>query len=625
MKKFLFYFVFFPILGFSQAPPTYYSGTESLVGYQLKTKLHDIISSKPITWNYSDLPIFYNDTDIDHHYDYDASNSIYLLDMYSNNPTGASAYHYTGSQLISTAGQEGLGYNREHIMPQSTFDSNYPMYSDLFFVIPTDARINQIRNNFPFGIGGAVNYTVFSNGSRMSNNATPNSGYTGRVYEPHAEFKGDIARSLLYFAVRYEGKLNSFKFDNGTSAANDRNPLDGTEEKSFEDWYVNMLLKWHNEDPVSPKEIERNNNVFAVQKNRNPFIDHPEWVDLIWNQTASSSVPLAPLNLSSTQISSYFINLNWNDSPSSDLLGYKVYQNGLYIGYTTNTSFTVDHLLPSTNYQFSIRAYNDSYMESADSNFFSVATLSSDRYTRDLMISKYLEGTDDNKALEITNKTGHAVSLNGYKISAQFYNTVNGNYYFPAPYDLEGVINNNETIVILHPRANFSCITNNDAAFLSASPQISFSGSNYLELRYRSTTIDAIGSKYIDNTSLLANVSLYRIPAITEPNNSFTLSEWDTHAVDYCDNIGVLSAANVPNPVDNEISIYPNPVADAKLFVSGQNLSRFENAQIFSMTGQLIMTVEKPFNKSNIVEVHDLPAGIFLLKLGEVTLQFIKK
>ena len=116
-------------------------------------------------------------------------------------------------------------------MPQSTFNSNYPMYSDLFYVFPTDARINQLRSNYPYGISSttpSLVYYNFTNTSKIGKNATPNSGYTGRVYEPIDEFKGDIARSLLYFAVRYEGKLNNFNFYNGTSAANDTNPVSYT-------------------------------------------------------------------------------------------------------------------------------------------------------------------------------------------------------------------------------------------------------------------------------------------------------------------------------------------------------------------------------------------------------------
>ena len=281
MKRILFFSLLIPISFFSQIPAGYYDGTQNLSGYSLKTKLHDIISKKNINWHYGDLQAFYNQTDLDRYYDHDASNTSILLDIYSEIPTGPDVYEYTTANMIGSANAEGQGWNREHIMPQSSFNSNYPMYSDLFFVIPTDARINQLRSNYPYGMAGTTNFYTFTNGSKINRNGTPNSGYTGRVYEPINEFKGDIARSLLYFAVRYEGKLNSFNFYNGTSAANDTSPLDGTEEKAFENWYIAMLLQWHNQDPVSQREIDRNNAVYSLQKNRSPFIALPAWVNTI--------------------------------------------------------------------------------------------------------------------------------------------------------------------------------------------------------------------------------------------------------------------------------------------------------------------------------------------------------
>ena len=204
LKKYLLLGFILPELLISQIPTDYYSGTDGLSGYQLKTKLHNIISNNNYNWHYDDLKTLYGQTDIDKYYDYDASNNTYLLDIYSNNPSGTTAYHYTLSNIISTANAEGLGWNREHMMPQSSFNSAYPMYSDLFFVVPTDARINQLRSNYPYGNAGSNIYYAFTNGSKQASNGTANATYTGRVYEPINEFKGDVARALLYFAVRYE-------------------------------------------------------------------------------------------------------------------------------------------------------------------------------------------------------------------------------------------------------------------------------------------------------------------------------------------------------------------------------------------------------------------------------------
>ena len=623
MKRILFFSLLIPISFLSQIPAGYYDGTQNLSGYSLKTKLHDIISKKNINWHYGDLQAFYNQTDLDRYYDHDASNTSILLDIYSEIPTGPDVYEYSTANMTGSANAEGQGWNREHMMPQSSFNSNYPMYSDLFFVVPTDARINQLRSNYPYGMAGTTNFYTFTNGSKINRNGTPNSGYTGRVYEPINEFKGDIARSLLYFAVRYEGELNSFNFYNGTSAANDTSPLDGTEEKAFENWYIAMLLQWHNQDPVSQREIDRNNAVYSIQKNRNPFIDHPEWVNTIWNQTPDGIIPQPPLNLNVSQNSAYFVNLNWDASTESDVLGYKVFQNGNLVATTSNTTITIDHLNPSTAYNFTVKAYDSGYLESIDSNLITETTLANDVFSKDLIITKYLEGNADNKAIEITNKTGHPVNLNKYRLSIQFYSGTN--YYFPAPYELEGIVQNNETFVVLNPNANFSCITNDQAKFVTAAPQLTYSGSQYIELRYNSTTIDAIGTKDMSNFATLGNVSLYRLNSVNQPTNTFTLSEWQSFSSDYCQDLGSLATSNVNTDHQNLWSIYPNPVVGKELFISGKNVGNIKKISIIDASGRLIKQENLPFRNKNSVDVSALQSGIYIIKIDNEMVKMIKK
>lgn len=627
MKKLLLSFLMLPFVAYSQLPANYYDGTSGLIGYALKSKIHDIIAAKNINWHYGDLQNLYNQTDIDRFYDFDSSNNTYLLDIYSSNPSGATAYHYTNQQMIGSANAEGLGWNREHQMPQSSFNSNYPMYSDLFFVIPTDARINQLRSNYPYGISTTTPsyvYYTFTNGSKIGRNATPGSAYTGRVYEPHNQFKGDIARSLLYFAVRYEGKLNSFNFYNGTSPANDTSPLDGTEEKAFEDWYINLLLQWHNQDPVSPREIARNNSVYNVQQNRNPFIDHPEWVNMIWGQTTSSVSPQAVSDLSVAQTSAYFVKLSWTPSSDASVLGYKVFQNGIYIGYSKGNTFVADHLTPSTLYNFTVKPYNDNYMDAAESNVAASTTLESDVYAKDLMITKYLEGSDNNHAVEITNRTGHAVNLNKYRLSIQFYNS---NYYFPAPYELEGVVEDQSNFVVLNPRANFSCITNKQARFVTAAPQLTFDGSNYLELRYAgspSATVDAIGTQGVNNFATLGNVSLYRNSSVVQPNATFTMGEWTVHGTNFCEGIGTMSAAEINSITQNSVVVYPNPVKDM-LTVKGQQLNKVQRGSILDLSGKVLQTFTLPFQNNAALNVQKLTPGVYVLQIDGQPVKFIKQ
>lgn len=617
LKKYLLLGFILPELLISQIPTDYYSGTDGLSGYQLKTKLHNIISTKTYNYHYDDLKTLYGQTDIDRFYDYDASNSTYLLDIYSNNPIGNTAYHYTLSDIVGSANAEGLGWNREHMMPQSSFNSAYPMYSDLFFVIPTDARINQLRSNYPYGKAGSTVYYNFSNGSKQAANGTPNATYTGRVFEPIDEFKGDIARSLLYYAVRYEGKLGGFNFSTNADPTKDQNPLDGTEERAYENWYVAMLLNWHQSDPVSQREIDRNNAVYNLQKNRNPFIDHPEWVNMIWVQTPDTVAPSAPSQLLLERNSAYFVNLNWQASPENDVLGYNVYQDGVVVAKSKTTTISIDHLTPATTYNFTVKAYDSSYLESPQSNTMSVTTLASDIFAKDLQIIKYLEGTGNNKGLEIANKTGHKINLQGYKLSMQSKGTV---YYFENPFELEGEIENNQSFVVVNPSANFSCFNNLNAKFVTAAPSLTFSGSQYVDLSYKSATVDAIGIKGQDNTN--ANKSLYRKSEITNPTATFDINEWTSYASDYCQGLGVLGINDIINRTP-DFNIYPNPVVN-QLNVNGE-ISKAKSAKIYDLSGKLIKEINNPFINQKSIDVQSLLPSTYILNIDGKSVKFIKK
>lgn len=622
MKKLLLPIILFSSYIFAQAPAGYYNGTAGLSGYALKSKIHDIISEKNINWHYGDLPAFYNQTDLDKYYDHGSSNTTILLDIYSEIPSGPDAYEYTSANLISTSGSEGLGYNREHAVPQSTFNSNYPMYSDLHFVIPTDARINQLRNNYPYGIGNSTIHHTFSNSSKIANSAIPNYVYTNRVYEPIDEFKGDVARMLLYFAVRYENKLPSFNHSTNINPALDRSALDGTAERAFEPAYISMLLQWHNQDPVSPREIDRNNAVYNIQNNRNPFIDNPQWANAIWTQTPDAIVPQAPSNLTSTQSGANYTNLTWSPSVSTDVLGYNIYQNGVFLTATKSTSLVIDHLNPSASYSFTVRAYDQGYLQSSDSNTATISTLTTDPNSKDLFIVKYIEGTDNNKALEILNKTGHEVDLENYSIRVQYYNSTYNTYYFGNSFELEGKILNNESFVILNPKSTLSCYTNAEAQFLTAGDALNFIGTQYVELAYKSSTIDAVGSKFVSNS--YGDISLYRKNTVTQPTSVFSASEWDSYSIDYCQNLGTLSTSDNVFSKTDKVKIYPNPVNE-NIFVDGNEIEKIKTAQILDFSGKLIYTEKIPFKDKKNISLQNLPSGMYLLNLDGKGYQFIKK
>lgn len=624
MNKLAFLTCFMPAVLFSQVPPGYYNGTAALSGYALKTKLHEIIA-RNYNWNYGDLPAYYGLTDLDRYDDHDITNTDILLDIYSEVPGGPDVYEYTVSQLIGSASAEGNGYNREHIIPQSTFDSYYPMYSDLHFVVPTDARINQLRSNYPHAIGGGTTFYTFTNSSKIQNDNTPAYAYTGRVYEPVDAYKGDVARMILYFSVRYESKLKSFNYAAGSGPANDTSVLNGTAEYAFDPGYLEMLKQWHNNDPVSTREIERNEAVYSIQKNRNPFIDQPGWVDLIWSETPDSIPPQAPSNLTVTGTGAHYVSLSWTPGPDTDVLGYHVYVNGNPVPTTStkSTTVTLDRLTAETTYSFTVKSYDKAYLESPHTNQISTTTLYSDSFAKDLMITKFIDGSGFNNAVEITNNTGHEVNLNNYNLRIQFYNSVNGNYYFSEAFQLEGKAAAGETFVVRNPRATFNCYSNEQAKFVTASDPLTYTGTQYVELAYNgNATVDAIGSKDVFNS--LGDVSLYRQYA-TQPNTVFTPSEWQSYPTDYCQNLGTLAASEEGyTTAGQDIVIYPNPVADV-LYFAGQDINNASEAQILDFSGKLLQTVTLTANKVRRIDVTFLQPGVYILKLGDQSFRFIKR
>ncbi|MEJ6474954.1 endonuclease [Pseudoalteromonas piscicida] len=262
-------------LGTTPPPPPgdgYYASTVGLSGYALKTELHRIIRNHQ-SQGYSAIWHFIDQNERDRYFENDNS----ILDRYSEKPTTGDSVNYvsTGSQCGSYSG-EGDCYNREHSFPKSWFGGKVePMNSDIHHIFASDGYVNAKRSNFPFGEVGSASYTS-SNGSRVG--SASGIQYNGTVFEPIDNFKGDFARAYFYMATRYQDVIANWQ--NNTSYSND--VLNGTQNQVFESWVVTMLKRWHNEDPVDALEQARNQAAYEFQGNRNPFVDHPEFVESIW-------------------------------------------------------------------------------------------------------------------------------------------------------------------------------------------------------------------------------------------------------------------------------------------------------------------------------------------------------
>lgn len=181
-------------------------------------------------------------------------------------------------------------WNKEHSIPQSWFNEGTPMKSDLFHVYPTDARVNNFRSNLPYGEVSGTNGAGFPDNKgghglgKKGSNTFP--GYSGTVFEPADAYKGDLARTYFYMVARYRDKnLNSSEGVNVFTA----------NKTNLTEFAKNLFLKWHRNDPVSEKEIDRNQAVYGIQKNRNPFIDYPDLVEYIWGDLVGQTVDLSSM------------------------------------------------------------------------------------------------------------------------------------------------------------------------------------------------------------------------------------------------------------------------------------------------------------------------------------------
>ena len=261
---------------------TYYQAADGKKAAELKTALFQIISPHEMQ---SYTPGVWNGIN-----SYDIRPDGCIWDIYS----GISNFTpVTDQDKGADINDEGVVYNREHAMPKSWFnegssDQSYPMYTDLHHLFPTDRAVNSMRSNYPYGeLDSSRKPTKQSaDGFSKFGVCDPAIGYTvvngvARVFEPNDEYKGDLARVYFYMATCYEqyqsnaGKERSPKNWSSPMLTSDVYPF-------FTDWALNMLLRWAQKDPISEKEVKRNEAIFGIQKNRNPFVDYPGLEQYIW-------------------------------------------------------------------------------------------------------------------------------------------------------------------------------------------------------------------------------------------------------------------------------------------------------------------------------------------------------
>ena len=307
--------------GWAALPNGYYNNAIGKKDEALMTALEGIIFSHT-ELSYNDLWAKFDSTDV--------GSDGYYIDMYSNCKYNHSSTHVSGATAV------GEGINREHSFPKSWYDSHTPTYTDLHMLIPTDGYVNQRRSNHPYGVcSGGITYTNGDLTMLGKLGTSTYNGYTSTVFEPDDEYKGDFARIYFYIVTCYKSDVNTWP---GSGQ------LDYTANgyKAFSSWSIQMLMEWHRADPVSQKELNRNEAVYKEQGNRNPFVDHPELAEYIWGTKQNTAwtgedTPVDPIeklvpvmyDVDTTAVTSSAFRADW--TPSGDVSSYTLKVNRIAV------------------------------------------------------------------------------------------------------------------------------------------------------------------------------------------------------------------------------------------------------------------------------------------------------
>lgn len=325
-------FSFTILLAHTQIPAGYYTSATGLTCQPLKTALKNITNTGAVSLSYTPgVWNAYQYTDIKP----GTGNVIWDIYTDDNNPSTPETYTFIygpvsgGGNQCGNYAAEGDCYNREHTTPQSWFGSAPPMNTDVHMLLPTDGYINGRHNNFPYANVTSATYTSIDNQSKLGTGSSLNYGYTGTVFQPIAPFRGDIARIALYMATRYEDQMISQDWA-GTSTEANASMLSSTDEpiaamrrlQIYDDWQIRVFFDWILADPVSQKEIDRNNAIYyqSGQANRNPFVDHPEYAAQIWQCTGL--VPVTIISFNATKNNNNVL-LQWEATQET---GFKLYE-----------------------------------------------------------------------------------------------------------------------------------------------------------------------------------------------------------------------------------------------------------------------------------------------------------
>ncbi|CAM1341031.1 endonuclease [Tenacibaculum amylolyticum] len=564
MRKLLPFYLLILSLSVSAQIPNYYNDLNvNLSG----TALKDALATKIISSHHTFLSYTPGVWDALKQTDLDPTDTSKVLLIYGWNDTDSDITNDRTRGKDNHGGGSGV-WNREHVYSKSLASPNLGTSgagADAHNLRPADAQRNSSRSNRKFAAGSGTASYITAQGH----------------WYPGDEWKGDVARMMMYMYLRYGNQTLPTGVTVGSTVATDVN-------------MVELLLQWNAEDPVSDLEKQRNPILEQLQGNRNPFIDNPAFATQIWggpqaedlfgngnsNDTQAPSNPSGLVASGTTQNS---VNLGW--SASSDnvaVTGYAVFNGTTQIATTTTTNYSVTGLTAGTSYTFYVKAFDAAGNTSGNSNAANVTTTpdgNSGGSTTELIISEYIEGSSYNKAIEIANFTGATVNLSSYSLRK----ATNGSNSWSGTYNLSGQLANGAVYVIAHSSA--STAIKNEADVTTNNSIMTFNGNDAVSLFKNNTIIDVVG-----NPSSSANfgkdVTLQRKSAVTSPNTSYTTAEWNTLANNTSSGLGSHTIDGGSTPVvDTQAPTTPSNLVTSNITQTSVNLTWSASTDNVAVTG----------------------------------------
>ncbi|CAM1354464.1 endonuclease [Tenacibaculum insulae] len=559
MKKILPFILLIASLSVFSQVPSYYNDVNL---NQTSTALKNALATKIIATHNTNLSYTPGVWDALKQSDLDPTNNTKVVLIYGFSDSDGNYVTDKTRSKDANGGSAGTQWNREHVYPKSLGNPNLGTSgpgADAHHIRPADISFNGQRSSKKFATG------------------TGNAGDSSGGWYPGDEWKGDVARMMMYMYLRYGNQCLPSNVAIGTASSSDSNMIE-------------LLLQWNAQDPVSDFEKQRNPIIQGLQGNRNPFIDNPAFATKIWggpqaedlfgngSGATDTEAPTTPLNLIASNITETTVSLSWsNSTDNTGVTGYDIFNGVNKLATATTNFYILNGLTAGTTYSFFVKAKDAANNVSTASNTINVTTAStpSSGFANDLLFSEYIEGSSNNKALEIANFTGNVIDLSDYSIKK----ASNGGGWSNT-LALNGTLNNGNVYVIANSSAS-STIKNK--AQKTDTSVLSFNGNDAIGLFKNNILIDLIGNPN-SSTSFAQDKTLQRKSSINSPNTTYTTSEWNILSKD---TFSGLSEHTIDGgtPVDTTAPTTPSNLTVSNITKTSANLTWSAASDDTAVTG----------------------------------------